>query len=173
MASALDPTSRVLVITYACGITVANGAVLADAAVMRYTAEALEIAERSSDDFGVATTRWVLGLVLAHHRGADRGSGLDLLATARQTALQQQYSMGAAPMIDIEIAREKLRLGDVDGAVEDAADPQDRAPRLRGAVIRTHTSSSTRPHPASPANPPLPRRAPTCSTWPSAASNNA
>ncbi len=120
MARALDPTSRVLVITYAYGITVANGAVLADAAVMRYTAEALEIAERSSDDFGVATTRWVLGLVLAHHRGADRGSGLDLLATARQTALQQQYSMGAAPMIDIEIAREKLRLGDVDGAVEDS-----------------------------------------------------
>ena len=120
MASALDPTSRVLVITYAYGITVANGAVLADAAAMRYTAEALEIAERSSDDFGVATTRWVLGLVLAHHRGADRGLGFDLLATARQTALRQQHSMGAGPMIEIEIAREKLRLGDVDGAVEDS-----------------------------------------------------
>ena len=105
---------------YAYGITVANGAVLADAAVIRYTTEALEIAERSSDDFGVATTRWVLGLVLAHHRGADRGLGLDLLEAARQTARQQQYSMGAAPMIDIEIARAKLRLGDVDGAVEDS-----------------------------------------------------
>ena len=46
--------------------------------------------------------------------------GFDLLAKARQTAVQQQYSMASAAMIDIEIAREKLRLGDVDGAVEDS-----------------------------------------------------
>jgi adenylate cyclase len=119
-AGVLDPTSRVLVTTYAYGITVANGALVPDAAIMRHTAEALEIAERSSDDFGVATTRWVLGLVLADRHGADRELGFDLRAKARQTAVQQQYSMPSAPMIDIEIAREKLRLGDVDGAVEDS-----------------------------------------------------
>jgi adenylate cyclase len=120
MAGVLDPTSRVLVVTYSYGITVANGALVVDETIMRYTAEALEIAVRSSDEFGVATTRWVLGLVLAHRHGADRELGFDLLATARQTAVQQQYSMTSAPMIDIEIAQEKLRLGDVDGAVEDS-----------------------------------------------------
>jgi adenylate cyclase len=119
-AGVLDPTSRVLVMTYAYGITVANGALVPDAAIMRYTADASEIAERSFDELGVATTRWVLGLVLAHRHGADRELGFDLLAKARQTAVQEQYSMASAPMIDIEITREKLRLGDVEGAIEDS-----------------------------------------------------
>jgi adenylate cyclase len=119
-AGVLDPTSRVLVMTYAYGITVANGALVPDAAIMRYTADASEIAERSFDELGVATTRWVLGLVLAHRHGADRELGFDLLAKARQTAVQEQYSMASAPMIDIEITREKLRLGDVEGAIENS-----------------------------------------------------
>jgi adenylate cyclase len=118
MAHNLDPTSRFLVITYIYGTTVGNGALRADAGIMRHTAEALEIAARSSDEIGLITARWVQGLMLVHRDAADRGAGLELLARARKAALQYRQSTGAMPMIDIEIAREQLRVGNVDGAVE-------------------------------------------------------
>ena len=116
MARGLDPGSRFLVITYIYGITVAN--LLPDTAVMRGTAEALEIAARSGQDFALLTARWVRGLVLCHGGDPHRAVGLDLLVAARQTALQQGYPTAAVPIIDIEAAREKLRLGDIDGAVK-------------------------------------------------------
>jgi adenylate cyclase len=78
----------------------------------------LEIAVRSGDDIGLITARWVHALMLVRRDAADRGVGLELLATAREAALQHRQSTGAWPMIDIEIAREKLRIGDVDRAVE-------------------------------------------------------
>jgi adenylate cyclase len=118
MARGLDLTSRFLVITYIYGTTVGNGALRADAEIMQRTAEALEIAVRSGDYIGLITARWVHGLMLVRRDAADRGAGLELLATAREAALQHRQSTGAWPMIDIEIAGEKLRIGDVDDAVE-------------------------------------------------------
>jgi adenylate cyclase len=118
MARGLDPTSRFLVITYIYGTPVGNGALRADAGIMQYTAEALEIAVRSGDDVGLITARWVHGLMLVRCDAADRAAGLELLATTRQAALQHRQSTCAWPMIDIEIARERLRIGDVDHAVE-------------------------------------------------------
>ena len=117
MAGGLDPTSRFLVITYIYGTAVGNGALRADAEIMQHTAEALEIAVRSGDEVGLITARWVHGLILVRRDAADRGAGVELLATAREAALRHRQSTGAWPMIDIEIAREKLRLGDVDGKV--------------------------------------------------------
>ena len=118
MARGLDPGSRFLMITYIYGITVANKVLLPDTAVMRGTAEALEIAARSGQDFALVTARWVRGIVLCHGGDPHRAVGLDLLVAARQTALQQGYPTAAVPVIDIEAAREKLRLGDIDGAVK-------------------------------------------------------
>jgi len=118
MARGLDPTTRFLVITYIYGVAVGNGALRADAEIMQHTAEALEIAVRSGDDVGLVTARWVHGLMLVRRDAADRGAGLELLATAHEAALQHRQSTGAWPMIDIEIAREKLLIGDVDHAIE-------------------------------------------------------
>jgi adenylate cyclase len=118
MARGLDPTSRFLVITYIYGTAVGNGALRADAEIRQHTAEALEIAVRSGDDVGLITARWVHGLMLVRRDAADRGAGLELLAAAREAALQHRQSTGAWPMIDIEIAREELRIGDVDRALE-------------------------------------------------------
>jgi adenylate cyclase len=118
MSPGLDPTSRFLAITYIYGTTVGNGALRADAEIMQHTAEALEIAVRSGDDIGLITARWVHALMLVRRDAADRGVGLELLASARDAALQHRQSTGAWPMIDIEIAREKLRIGDVDRAIE-------------------------------------------------------
>ena len=120
MARGLDPTSRFLLTTYIYGTAVSNGALRADAEIRQHTAEALEIAVRSGDDVGLITARWVHGLMLVRRDAADRGAGLELLATAREAALQHRQATGAWPMIDIEIAREKLRIGDVDHAVEES-----------------------------------------------------
>jgi class 3 adenylate cyclase len=116
MASAVDSTSRIHVNPYVYISAIPNGALLADVDIQCDTAETLTIAERSSDDFGLATARAAHGLILVHRRGEDRSSGFDLLATARQAALQHHYQMTSVPMIDILTAREKLGLGDVDGA---------------------------------------------------------
>ena len=105
MARGLDPGSRFLVITYIYGITVANKVLPPDTAVMRGTAEALEIAARSGQDFALVTARWVRGLVLCHGGDPHRAVGLDLLVAARQTTLQQGYPTAAVPVIDIEAAR--------------------------------------------------------------------
>ncbi|MFG1934506.1 adenylate/guanylate cyclase domain-containing protein [Mycobacterium sp. NPDC048908] len=118
MARGLDLTSRFLMITYIYGTTVGNGALRADAEIIQRTAEALEIAVRSGDYIGLITARWVHGLMLVRRDAADREAGLELLATAREAALQYRQSTGAWPMIDIEIAGEKLRIGDIDDAVE-------------------------------------------------------
>jgi adenylate cyclase len=116
MASAVDVTSRIYVNPYVYLTTIPNGALLADADILCDTAETLTIAERSSDDFGLATARAAHGLVLVQRHGEDRSSGFDLLAAARQAALQQRYEMTFVRMIDILTAKEKLRLGDIDGA---------------------------------------------------------
>jgi adenylate cyclase len=118
MARGLDPTSRFLVITYIYGTAVGNGALRPDAGITQHTAEALEIAVKSGDDVGLITARWVHGLMLVRRDAVNRGAGLELLATARQAALQHRQSTCAWPMIDIEIARERLRSGDVDDAVK-------------------------------------------------------
>ena len=87
-------------ITYIYGTTLGNGALRADAEIMQHTAEALEIAVRSGDDIGLITARWVHGLMLVRRDAADRGAGLELLATAREAALQHRQSTNAWPMCD-------------------------------------------------------------------------
>ena len=55
--------------------------------------------------------------MLLHESSADREQGLELLLQVRDTALHQRYTLTVVPLIDIYIAREKSRAGDVDGAI--------------------------------------------------------
>jgi adenylate cyclase len=60
----------------------------------------------------------IRGLVLVHHAGPPRQEGFELLARARGAALKEGFSMNALAVVDPEIAREKARNGDLDGAIE-------------------------------------------------------
>jgi adenylate cyclase len=82
------------------------------------TGEALLLAERSGDDFALNSAKFARGLVLAHQRGPRCAEGLNLLAIAGDAARREVFTMWTLPIIDFEMAKEKARTGDLDGAIE-------------------------------------------------------
>ena len=50
--------------------------------------------------------------------GPQRAEGLDLLAKAREPAGQGRFNMAFLPHMDIEVAKQKARTGDLDGAIK-------------------------------------------------------
>ena len=66
MTRSADPMSHAAVITYAYGFAIAGGVRLADDAALRDIEEALQIAERSSEDFALGLARFTLGVALVH-----------------------------------------------------------------------------------------------------------
>ena len=85
---------------------------------MRETAEALRIAESSSDDFILYMGRLSRGLVLVSRDGPEREAGLDLFTQARDAAVMAHFSLSALTIVDPEFAMETARSGDLDGAIE-------------------------------------------------------
>ncbi|MDT5350641.1 MAG: hypothetical protein QOH91_3928 [Mycobacterium sp.] len=118
MARAADPMSQAAVIYHTYLLAIAGGALLSDAAALRDTADALAIAERSGDESALYLVRFVRGIALVHRVGRERESGFSLLAEVREASVQERFSMTALPIIDVEIAREKARSGDLNGAIE-------------------------------------------------------
>jgi len=96
----------------------ANGAWVPDAAAVQETAEVLEIAERSGDEFTLACARYVHGRALVAYGGPQREDAFPLLAAAREAALQERFTVLAATFVDLVVASEKSSGGDLDGAIE-------------------------------------------------------
>jgi adenylate cyclase len=117
MARTVDTTSHIATVLWKYGFAVQVGAVQPDAVADRDTAEALEIAESSGDDFAVNSARVSRGLVLIHQGDSQRAAGLALIAQYREAHQRHGYAQSAVRFADAEIAREKARVGDVDGAI--------------------------------------------------------
>jgi adenylate cyclase len=117
MARGVDPTTLggVMWCTYVHAIP--YGTVLPDATALRDTAEALALAEQSGDDIALDIARTARGLTLVHRRGPEREAGFDLLAQAREAAIQERFAKLMVPIVDIHLAQEKTRLGDLDSAI--------------------------------------------------------
>jgi hypothetical protein len=64
MAHETDSTTYCIVINFLYGVGICTGALLADDAALELIDEALQIAERSGDDFALANARLALGLAL-------------------------------------------------------------------------------------------------------------
>jgi hypothetical protein len=125
MARGAGPMSRAVVNMYAYGFAIAGGVLLADDAALRDIEEALEIIERSSEDFALGCARWTLGLALVHRDSrAERERGLAVLAQVRDMCLQGRFYQYSLAAVDVDTARERARRGDRDGAI----------PLLRGAA---------------------------------------
>jgi hypothetical protein len=118
MAAPLDPTSYVFALLWKYVASIPLGALPPDATAMRETAEALRIAESSSDDFVLGMGRLSRGLVLVSRNGPQREAGLDLFTQARDMAVAERFSLSARTIVDPEFAMEKARVGDLDGAIE-------------------------------------------------------
>jgi adenylate cyclase len=117
MARGFDPMAHVTAIMYKY-VPIAIGALVPGAAVLRETAEALEIAEQSGDDLTLDFARFIRGVALSHWGEPERGVGFQLLIEAREKTVQQRFFVTVRPVIDAYVALEKARTGDVDGAIE-------------------------------------------------------
>jgi len=83
-----------------------------------HAAEAMEMAQHSGDDFQVDAARVSRGLVLINQGGSQRAAGFALLAEFREANLRHGYAKNVVRTVDTEIAKEKARTGDIDGAIQ-------------------------------------------------------
>jgi adenylate cyclase len=118
MFRSVDPASYHIPVVWKYRFAAHAGALLPDAAADRDTAEAMEMAEHSGDDFVVDGARVSRGLVLINQGGSQRTAGFALLAQFREANLRHGYAKNVVRTVDTEIAKEKARTGDVDGAIE-------------------------------------------------------
>jgi adenylate cyclase len=117
MARAADPISLAAVIYYTYTLPIPGGALLPDATTLRDTADALELMERSGDEFALLLARYARGITLVHQHGPERERGWELLAQVREAAVQQRFTLTIVPVVDIHLAQEEARSGDLDAAV--------------------------------------------------------
>jgi adenylate cyclase len=118
MARAADPISLAGVIYYTYALAIPCGALLPDATAQRETAEAVERTERWGDELALHVTRFARGIALAHRDDPERQAGFELLAQARDAAVQERFALQIVPVVDIHLAQQKARSGDLDGAIE-------------------------------------------------------
>jgi adenylate cyclase len=118
IARGFDATLLALVLLFKYFVTVTNGVWVPDAKAMHETAELLELAERSGDNFTLACARYVRGVALTAYEGAQREDGFALLAAARDAALQERFSVAMTTLVDTHVANQRIRAGDLDGAIE-------------------------------------------------------
>jgi adenylate cyclase len=118
MARAADPVSLTAVMYYMYILGIPGGALLPDATALRQTADALAIVERSGDEFALHLARSARGITLARQHGPECEAGFVMLAEVREAALQGRFTLTIVPVVDIHLAREKARSGDLDGAIE-------------------------------------------------------
>jgi len=122
--AAEDATNYASALFWKYSAPVLNGAVLPDQMAIQETAELLERAERSGDDYAADRARITRGLMLVRQPG-QRASGLELLNSFREACLGHDLSVWWRRFVDIDVAKEKARTGEFDTAIALARDAVD------------------------------------------------
>ena len=117
MVRAFEPSLRAIMLLFKYNL-IPLGVWLPDAASVQETTEMLEIAQRSGDDLTLACAQYIHGIALLLYDRARRDEAFTLLAAAREAALQERFTMGAATQVNLFVANEKLGTGDPDGAIQ-------------------------------------------------------
>jgi adenylate cyclase len=113
-----DPATRAVAVTYAYLAAVPNGVLVPDAAVLRETADTLDVLEQHGDNFSLIEVRMARAVVLARQDGPQRSEAFELFAKVRDDAVADEWGAWLVPpIIDIHVAEERARTGDLDGAV--------------------------------------------------------
>ncbi|MGO9511323.1 MAG: AAA family ATPase [Mycobacterium sp.] len=94
------------------------GVLVPDATALRDTAETLSLAEQSGDDLALDLARAIHGIALAYQDDTARKHGFELLVKVRERAADNRFSLTNLPLIDVHIAREQARAGDIGGAID-------------------------------------------------------
>jgi adenylate cyclase len=112
-----DPATRAVAVVYAYLAAFPNGVLVPDAAVLDETADALEVVEQHGDNFSLLEVRMGRAVVLARQDGPQRSEAFELFAEVRVAVDGGWGAWLVPPIIDIHVAEEKARIGDLDGAI--------------------------------------------------------
>jgi hypothetical protein len=118
MARSADPLTYAAVVAWGYFPGILNGVLAADDCAVREIEDALRIAERSGNDMALAFAQMALGVALVHRQGAaERDRGRTLLAEVSDVFVRQRHNLGDRPLVDVYVARERARRGDLDEAI--------------------------------------------------------
>jgi hypothetical protein len=118
MVRSADPMSYATVVTYVYNVAIPAGMLTPDDSAMREIEDAVQIAERSGDDFALTLARLTLGHALAHRpTDAERDRGQKLLAEVSEVLRRPGYNLCDLPIVNVYLARERARRGDRDEAL--------------------------------------------------------
>jgi hypothetical protein len=118
VAAEVDPAIHVMTHMWKYVLSIPFGALSPDATALQETADALAIAEQTGDEVVLGFALLTNGFTQLHHGGPDRENGIALLTRARDSAEGRRFVGMANVVVEPELAREKVRNGDVDGAIE-------------------------------------------------------
>ena len=117
-ADAIEPAMRSGALWIVRLVPIANGILLPDAIALRDTAEILTAAEQFGDNFVLTMARAARGITAVYRDGAEREAGRRLLEDLCEPDAQIRHFSSNSLVIEVHIAREKARFGEVDSAIE-------------------------------------------------------
>ena len=117
MTRTIDPVSHAVVIGYKYA-AISLEVLQADDAALAEIGEALQVAERSSDDIARALVRLALGMMLTQHESPDRRRrGYEVLAELLDMCVKKRFALNVVPSLEVFAAYTKAADGDLDGAI--------------------------------------------------------
>jgi hypothetical protein len=118
MARGADPLSYAAVLGYGYNVAIPFGVLMPDDRAVRVIEDAVRIAERSSDDIGVAFTQMALGVALVHRQtDAERDRGHKVLAEVGDVFVRRGHNLCDVPLVEAYLAGERARRGERDDAI--------------------------------------------------------
>jgi class 3 adenylate cyclase len=118
MARGADPLSYASVLGYGYNVAIPFGVLMPDDRAVRVIEDAVRIAERSSDDIGVAFTQMALGVALVHRQtDAERDRGHKVLAEVGDVFVRRGHNLCDVPLVETYLAGERARRGERDDAI--------------------------------------------------------
>jgi len=90
---------------------------MADDAAVTDLTEAVQIAERCSEDLPLVVLRMTLGTALTYRDSAGRERGVAMLAELRDTCIKERYGLNMVPTLELYIARTTAD-EDIDRAIQ-------------------------------------------------------
>jgi adenylate cyclase len=117
-ADAIDPAMRSGVLWTVRMVPIANGVLLPDAIALHHTAEILTAAEQFGDNLVLTMARITRAITVVYQEGPEREAGHTLLAELLDPSVRNRYFGNNLLVVQVHTAREKARLGDLDGAIE-------------------------------------------------------
>jgi hypothetical protein len=139
MAQNSDPTTVAFVVAWTYGLGILYGVLRADDSAVRASEEAVQTAQRASNDHALCLAEQALGgALLNRDAAADRYRGLELMVQVRDTL--REHGPFLVPVVELLAAREMARRGDHDAPLPvmcKAVDELHQAGRIGPCVLCT------------------------------------